>query len=250
MMLATVKNMVNTMDSISLNEMDAVALMKRTDTKFVIPATKILDLLSKLSSSYRVLEVNNKRIMSYSSQYFDTQHKYFYHSHHNGKINRMKVRIRKYIDSDIAFLEIKQKDGKGFTTKSRTKIDNFEKTLSPKSNAFIEDVTSKSLELETTLYNHFDRITLVNKHIGERVTIDLGLSFTLENKEKTFEKIVIIEVKQEGLNRNTPVIKALRDTREYPYSISKYCIGMLQHYPTLKYNRFKKKLLKINKLSA
>lgn len=249
-MAKAVEDIINIMSPTTLEEMDSVALMKRTDTKFVISASKLPALLTEVSDQYRVLEINNKRIMSYSSQYFDTPSKDFYHDHHNGKVNRMKVRIRKYVDSDITFLEIKQKDGKGYTTKSRTKIEDFEDTLSSKSNAFIQNITSNSFELKTSLFNNFDRITLVNKYLNERVTIDLCLSFALNNKIKTFDEIVIIEVKQEGFNRNSPIVKALRNTREHPYSISKYCIGMLQHYQGLKYNQFKKKILKLNKLSA
>jgi hypothetical protein len=249
-MTGTIKSKINKMPSISLSEMDAVALMKRTDTKFVIPLSKLDGLLDRISNQYCVLEVNNKRITTYSSQYFDTPEKRFYHDHHNGKINRLKVRIRKYVDSNIAFLEIKQKDGKGITTKSRTSIPDFETVLSSKSNRFIESITSQSLQLEPSLYNDFKRITLVSNNLNERATIDLNLSFALKESVKTFEKAVIIEVKQEGVNRNSPIIQALRNSREYPFSISKYCIGVLHHFQGIKYNRFKKKLITLKKISA
>ena len=249
-MITVIKSIIYKMPSISLGEMDAVALMKRTDTKFVIPLNKLSGLLNEISNQYCVLEVNKKRIMSYSSQYFDTSEKRFYFDHHNGKTNRLKVRIRKYVDSNIAFLEIKKKDGKGFTTKSRTPIPDFEMSLTTQSNTFIQKTTSQSFQLEPSLYNDFKRITLVSNNLNERVTIDLNLSFTLNECVKTFEKIIIIEVKQEGVNRNSPIVQALRNSREYPFSMSKYCIGVLQHFQGLKYNRFKKKLLTLKKISA
>jgi hypothetical protein len=86
--------------------------------------------------------------------------------------------------------------------------------------------------------------------LNERVTIDFNLSFTKDQEVKSLDKIIIVEVKQEGVNRNSPIIQALRNSREYPFSISKYCIGVLQHFQDVKYNRFKKKLLTIKKISA
>ncbi len=249
-MIASIKPIIQKMPSIGLKEMDSVALMKRIDTKFMIPTDKLSSILNAVFDHYRVLEIDNKRIMSYSSQYFDTSVKDFYHDHHNGKINRMKVRIRKYVDSNLAFLEIKKKDGKGYTTKYRTRIGDFEHILSLKSNAFIQKSTSKVLTLEHSIFNDFRRITLVNNDLNERVTIDFNLSFTKDQEVKSLDKIIIVEVKQEGVNRNSPIIQALRNSREYPFSISKYCIGVLQHFQDVKYNRFKKKLLTIKKISA
>jgi hypothetical protein len=46
------------------------------------------------------------------------------------------------------------------------------------------------------------------------------------------------------------IIKELKSQGILPFSISKYCIGMLSLHNELKYNTFKRKLLKINKLTA
>ena len=45
-----------------------------------------------------------------------------YHDHHNGKLNRYKVRRRRYIDTDTEFLEVKLKNNKKRTIKSRIKL--------------------------------------------------------------------------------------------------------------------------------
>ena len=47
--------------------------------------------------------------MKYSTLYFDTNDKILYKHHHNKKGNRHKIRMRKYIDSNICFLEIKKR---------------------------------------------------------------------------------------------------------------------------------------------
>lgn len=189
-------------------------------------------------------------MLPYSSLYFDTPKKKFYIDHHNRKVNRTKVRIRKYVESGICFLEIKQKDGKGKTTKSRISIDDFEPELSENSTNFIQKITKQNYDLAPSIWNKFNRITLVNKTAKERLTIDLNLSFKKNNDFKTFTNLVIIELKQERFTRTSPIVKQLKSKQINPYSLSKYCIGMISIYNELKYNRFKKKLIKINKITA
>lgn len=243
-------NIVKGLEPISLAEMDSVALMKRTDTKFIIHEKDLIAVLKSIQNKYRVLEINNNRILTYASLYFDTPSKKFYLDHHNRKVNRTKVRMRKYVESDLCFLEIKQKDGKGKTTKSRIPIDDFETDLSDNSIEFIENTTQESFDLEPIIWNKFNRITLVNIENKERLTIDLNLSFKIKKAYKTYKNLVIIEVKQERFSRTSPIVKQLKLKQINPYKISKYCIGMISVYRDLKYNRFKSKLMKVNKLIA
>jgi len=243
-------DIINAFETISLKEMENVSLMKRTDTKFVIHEKHLIEVLESIKDQYRVLEINKNRLLPYSSLYFDTPKKKFYIDHHNRKINRTKVRIRKYVESGICFLEIKQKDGKGKTTKSRISIDDFEPELSENSTDFIRKITKQNYDLEPSIWNKFNRITLVNKTAKERLTIDLNLSFKKNNDFKTFTNLVIIELKQERFTRTSPIVKQLKSKKINPYSLSKYCIGMISIYNELKYNRFKKKLIKINKITA
>jgi hypothetical protein len=241
---------VNQFKPISLDEMNSVALMKRTDTKFVINKSNLPKVLETLLESYRVLEIKKRRIMNYSSLYLDTDDFKFYLDHHNGRVNRTKIRQRKYVDSDLTFLEIKKKNGKGETNKFRIKIDDFETKLSEKSKEFIAEITENTYNLQTSLWNSFNRITLVNLEENERVTIDLNLTYTVNDKEKKYSNIVVVELKQSRFERKSLVVKALKDIGHNPYSISKYCIGVANLYQNLKQNTFKSKLLKINKISA
>jgi len=105
------------------------------------------------------------------------------------------------------------------------------------------------MELKPVLWNHFNRITLVNLKDNERVTIDLGLAYSMNEIEKKYENLVIVEVKQPRFNRNSRIVQILKKYRYNPFSISKYCIGMVHLYQDLKYNLFKSKVLKINKIS-
>jgi len=245
-----IENILNKFSSISLKEMESVSLMKRTDTKFILHQNQLANILLGIKSYYKILEIKKNRIMTYESLYFDTNSRKFYYDHHNGKINRTKVRMRKYIESEICFLEIKQKDGKGNTKKSRIPIDDFMFQLSNNYYNFIKNTTSKRYNLSPVISNKFNRFTLVNKTKPERVTVDMNLSFSFQNSYKSYNDLVIIEVKQERLNLNSPIVQELRRHKILPYRISKYCLGMSSLYKELKYNNFKQKILKINKLIA
>lgn len=245
-----ISTVVHEFKSISLEEMNTVALMKRTDTKYVIPFSLLKKILSEVVDDYSVLEIDDKRIMNYSSVYFDTEDYKFYNDHHNGKTNRTKIRQRKYVDSDLTFLEIKKKNGKGETNKSRIKIDDFDLKLSQNAKDFIKNKTKQDFNLTPTLWNNFYRVTLVSLKNKERVTIDLDLNYTIDNEEKSYKKLVVVEVKQEKFDRSSAIVQALKKHHNNPYSISKYCIGMVNLYDNLKSNLFKRKLLKINKISA
>ena len=96
-------NLIN-FSPISLKEMDNVSLLKRVDTKFLTTEKKLLEILSLISSDYNILDIDDKRLMKYSTLYFDTNDKMLYNYHHNKKGNRYKIRMRKYVDSNICFL--------------------------------------------------------------------------------------------------------------------------------------------------
>ena len=111
------------MAPIQLTEMNGVALLNRQDTKFVFARRKLPALLSALQDDYRVLEVGGLRQMAYLTQYYDTADFDLYRTHHNGKRNRVKVRLREYRDSGLCFLEVKKKSNKGQTDKRRIRFE-------------------------------------------------------------------------------------------------------------------------------
>jgi hypothetical protein len=232
--------------SISLSEMDSVSLMKRVDTKFIIHKDQIPQLLDNIHNDYRVLEINKNLVMTYKSNYFDTPNAHLYHLHHNGKASRVKVRIRNYVESNLFFLEVKQKSNKGNTKKSRIAIQSLHEKLDEKSISFIHKLTGKNYPLTKSINNQFNRFTLVNNQMTERVTIDTNLSY---NAIPFDENLVILELKQSRHNRHSPVHKSLKNMGVKPLRISKYCMGMAKNNPSLKQNSFKIKFKKITKIT-
>lgn len=247
-------NLLSTYDAISLGEMDSVKLMNRIDTKFLISASQLTDLLTKAIEYYRVVEINGDRVTPYTTIYYDTTDAEMYTMHHNGKLNRFKIRTRSYINSGLAFLEIKRKNNKGRTSKKRIKIENelfHTMAFQDKEQDFIGSITPYQVSgLEPQLQNYFQRITLVDKALTERVTIDFGLEFDKVGTgfHKSVDGLVIVEMKQDGAC-NSHFRKFLNELRVIPGSMSKYCLGMVLLNPDLKNNRFKKKIRKITKIT-
>ena len=95
--------------TISLKEMNNVKLMDRTDTKFVFNKSLLLKILPSLKNDYKILKVNGYRFSKYNSIYFDTNDFMFYKSHHNGRINRVKIRFREYLDLRYVFWKLKKR---------------------------------------------------------------------------------------------------------------------------------------------
>jgi hypothetical protein len=232
---------------VSLKEMDCVKLMDRTDSKFVLSFSNLESFLKTVSDHYLVLTINGTKVFSYRTDYFDTPNLDMFTEHHNGKLNRFKVRQREYIESNLKFLEVKFRSNKGRVIK-----DRIEKTYSDPNvfSGFIHKHTPyKADELNITIINRFNRFTLVDIHMRERVTVDFNLSFTDHKRDLFLDGLVIIEVKQNKMNKQSLVFKTLKETGIRPASVSKYCLGVSMLNMPKKFNNFKKTINMINKLS-
>lgn len=255
LMISLLDLQLNAFKPISLVEMDRVKLMNRVDTKFVIGYHQLPELLAKASLQYKILEIGGLRISPYSSIYLDTDDVQMYTMHHNGKLNRYKVRMRLYLQSGDTYLEIKRKNNKGRTSKKRIRIsrEQFDSlNLDEIQRLFIRDKTPYELEnLMPQLQNVFHRITLVDCSNTERVTLDIGLKFRKIGVDAyiPMDKIVIVEIKQDGV-ASSCFRRLLEEASVPPKSISKYCLGMILTNPEIKYNRFKEKIRLINKLAT
>ncbi len=233
---------------ISLDEMDDVKLMSRTDTKFAFKANKMPLLLQKLLPFYRVLAIDGALIHDYKSLYYDTDNRKFYLDHHNGRVNRNKIRFREYVGSKLTFLEIKRKNNKGKTIKKRMRVNAISNELSEKQQNYIEKIIGRPMEVNAKQWINFSRITFVHKTQKERLTIDVNLTFENSNEKGDMKHIVIAEVKQERMSRSSDFMRIAKEMYILPIRISKYCLTTLALNPELKKNRFKEKVLFINKL--
>ena len=86
--LESFEDISHSLQSITLAEMDSVALMNRTDTKFMLDRGSALDMLGEIAHGFRILEVNGVRLNRYETLYYDTEDLRFFRLHLNGKLNR------------------------------------------------------------------------------------------------------------------------------------------------------------------
>lgn len=244
---------MNSFDPISLEETRTVRLMNRMDTKYIFGVDLLDQVLERAVSDYRIQEVDGERDAPYQTVYLDTPECAMYLAHQNGHRTREKIRVRTYVASHLTFLEVKNKNNKGRTDKRRIQVDEPGEWPLDTADTFLSRYAWYRLpQLLPQLENRFRRITLVNKEMTERLTIDTNIRFhNLRNgNSKTLPAIVVMEVKRDGYTLSSPIRKILNDLRIRPCGFSKYCIGCALTDNKLKQNRFKKRIHRIGKLEG
>jgi hypothetical protein len=235
-------DILNKFEPISLKEMDSVKLMDRTDTKYTFNRTQFDAVLGDILEEYRVLEIDGKRISRYKTLYYDTDKYNLYTKHHNGELNRYKIRHRSYLESNIGFLEVKFKNNKGRTVKNRIKKVEVPNGWEGDTEAFLTQMLPfPPSDLVPVIWVNYSRLTLVNKTSAERLTIDLDLEFVKDTVTKNLNSLVIAEVKQEK-RKASPFLKIMRKYHIREGSISKYCLGIALTCDDVKKNNFKAKI--------
>jgi len=240
---------INNFPSIDLCEMDSVALLSRFDTKYILSTVQLYQALQKIKFSYRILEINKKRIHHYQTLYYDTTSFDLYYGHVTHRADVFKVRSREYKDTELSYLEVKHKNRKQWTEKSRIRIPHQTGCLSNVFDSFLEVHNPfSSRDLKPKLWNVFKRITLVDNRNSERLTIDIDLRFFNEINELSLDGIVVAEVKQNQKSTVSVFKDQMRHQGIRPLGFSKYCFGVSQFYSDVKKNTQKRKMLLINKL--
>jgi hypothetical protein len=229
------------------DEANEVGLMKRMDRKYIFHYRQLVDLLPELKMNYNRLNIDNVLIPGYNTLYFDTDDFLMYHQHHNGKLDRYKIRHRIYLDSGMGFLEIKHKTNRNIVKKIR--INTSRNELLQYHEEFISSRSPFTVsQLKPSISTDYNRITFANIENRERITFDGNIIFRYENRKLDFENLVICEVKMNPGNRESEFERILKERRIKPFSISKYCIGNYFLNDSIKQNLFKEKALFINKL--
>ncbi|MEA1873579.1 MAG: polyphosphate polymerase domain-containing protein [Bacteroidota bacterium] len=233
---------------VSLDDIGSLRLMRRFDSKYLLPIQHLSEFLSRLKESYQVLEIKGKRSFIYDTTYFDSQNLKCYMDHQNRRKKRFKIREREYIINGLRFLEVKMKNNKGITVKKRMLIES-ETSLFDEKKEFVKSLVNLDLsELNETVSNSFHRINLISFETKERITIDYDLKYSYENKNIFADYYAIIEVKREHENRQTPVNAVLKTFRLQSRSFSKYCMSLALLKPGIKRNTFKPNILYLNRM--
>jgi hypothetical protein len=246
--VSKINEILNEFERITLKDLNSIKLMDRTDKKFVLSIKDLPVFLKQLSKNYNVLAIDNKLNFSYKTVYYDTVDFAMYLKHHNGFLNRYKIRQRSYLDNGKVFLEVKLKNNKGRTIKDRTAKINTQTSFLENEIDFIASNTPyKAEELFPKVIVGYSRYTFVNKISNEKITVDTDLTFSNSKENFEIKNLVIVEVKQ-GTKVKSLALSVLKDIKIKPMSISKYCVAVNYLYPTLKNNNFKEKLVSLNKI--
>ncbi|MEN8157307.1 MAG: polyphosphate polymerase domain-containing protein [Bacteroidota bacterium] len=243
---------LSSFSTISLKEVQAASLMRRKDSKYMFSFSHFPGLLEAVSKHYHILEIEGNRTHHYQTFYYDTPCLDMYMMHHSGRVNRHKIRFRKYGSNDAVFLEVKKKNARGVTIKNRMQTKNGKAAIMSKEEEFLSSYTPyEDLVMTPVLENSFNRITLVHPDQTERITLDYKLWFSSLTHEKSLEipGVSIAEIKYSQHLSGSLFHAALRSAKITPRRFSKYCIGMAMLNPGLKQNLFKEKVRYLNKIN-
>lgn len=236
-------NLLKSFKSFDLKSLEAANLLERKDFKYCFSINILEEILNEMLAFYEILQINEERCFTYETEYYDTENFDFFIDHHNGKGNRVKARMRHYVQSEMTFVEQKNKNNKAVTTKFRDRIED--------KNADLKETWEEKLNLilDKKCSVIYDRITFLNIEKNEKITLDFNLQFKNENEIKSFKNICIAEIKCKALQNST--FKYFMSKRHiHAFGLSKYCMAITQLYPQIKHNNFKPILYKILKTNS
>ena len=228
----------STYDSITLSELDSVALMDRKESKFIIPDYWCKGVSTTLKKDFRILDIGGTKCFKYNNLYFDTKNNITLEDHIRGRNNRFKIRIRNYVDTNLTFLEVKRRNVYGRSTKIRVTRtgENWDGPLTEEEKEFLREHVPFADKLRPVLYSSYSRYTLASIERNERITFDTELTFkTMDDGEYSpLPGLCLIELKQNETDRSSPLHLAFRNRKDRiaplgrSLSVSKYTIGRLK----------------------
>lgn len=238
---------LNTFEPITLAGLDEVKMLNRIDTKYVFHINQFADILKEIKNDYYALEIDNNRMFRYESLYFDTDDFTLYKFHHNGKINRLKVRYRRYSDSGLVFFEVKYKVKGNRTDKKRLRQEHLKHVLTEEELKLVKHHQLDETQLQEKMWVFFNRVTLASKKMDERLTLDLHVAFDNLKSKKSFPQLIIAEVKTDKSATGSPVIRCFNKRNFEEVAFSKYstAVAMMEE---IKSNAFKPNFIKIDKI--
>jgi hypothetical protein len=226
---------------IGSEELPPTPLQRKNALKYVVLSSKLNAILSELSKEFRLVGHAGETKKQVSLIYYDTPQFRFFHDHLNGKLNRVKIRVKVSGNEGLGFLEIWKRKNRGGVVRQRYLLED--ETLECSANQVLMDF-SPELELSgvsPVLVARFNRSVLIRDDGKERVTVDTGLEFFKPDGSgpvRSFRNLAFLEmrkVKYENFLLDT--LLKVNKIRKQRYS--KYCLGVASSYPGVKANLYK-----------
>jgi hypothetical protein len=256
-MESTIADCLTKFRCISLDELNAkAAMLERIDRKYIMSAADLHRTLIAITDSFDVLTIQGKRTFSYSTSYFDDAERHCYYDHHQQRRKRYKARVRHYVDADCSFLEVKLKEHRSMTAKLRLPVQGPIDCLDERCLAFVQgcyrDAYHAELiqQLEPVVVVEYERVTLVARTGGERMTFDTELRFLAGGCSCSVRPdLFIVETKAARVNGIADSNFRALHVKPTP-RVSKFCIGMVVTGQVARHNGFLPALRKLELVSS
>lgn len=204
-------------------------LQIRTDRKYLVSNKQFTEILLQTPADFSVVSDSGRLISQYESVYFDTPDLQLHKLAAVGRRRRFKLRTRTYVESKISFLELKIRNSRSQTKKTRLEIPFDSRFSNP---------DAHQIWIESELANHdasvpnafgaslavnFQRSTMVSLTEASRITIDSLLEFNSISAFNSPEWL-IVETKSAG--QPSQLDRQLWKAGIRPSKVSKYGVGI------------------------
>jgi hypothetical protein len=236
-MTTCVSGLLDAFAPVGLDELvDRAALLTRVDRKYVVPVADLDRVLAGLLDHARALDIDGRRAFGYASTYVDDAALTSFHQAAQGRRRRFKVRHRTYLDSGLAFVEVKTRGVRGTTVKQRV-------PLSSGADHFVDRVLSeagfgvRAVDLRPVLTTAYRRSTLLLPASRARVTVDTDLTWHLpDGPGLELPDLAIVETKSGSAA--SAADRHLWAQGYRPCRLSKYGTGLAALEPRVRGNRW------------
>lgn len=239
---------LNNLRDVAINQIEPPHFINNIDGRYLFAKKHLEEVLAAVQPHYQLLHLRGKRLFRHDTLYFDTPERLFYHQHISGRLNRYKIRSRRYVETDEHYFELKCRNNKKHTLIQRVPLDDLSEDICEYGKQLIvKNIPISSNGLAPALWVYYHRFMLVNPATKERLTFDANVWFRWKTQFVAYPNLIIADVQQEK-GCLSPFRMLMKEMGIRQGGISKYCLGLANMEPSLKVNTIKPMLAKINQL--
>ncbi len=201
-------------------------LLHRSEDKFILATEDLEAFLKVMASSYQIILSAGERLTQYGTTYLDTDDLGIYRYGTTNTL-RQKVRLRRYPQRNLCFLEVKSKRPDGSSSKVRLKRPMESVELQPEEHQFIQSHLSHYEPLlSPQVVVQYCRISFLSKASMERMTVDFNIRYSHNRRVSHLGSSVVIEVKRPPSKPTSIAYDWLHKNGLSPAAFSKFKFGL------------------------
>lgn len=212
----------------------------RVDRKYLLSRRTSEEVLAATQSHWMPDAVAHDLTQRYETDYFDTDDLHLFHAARRQRPQRSKIRVRHYINTGTAFIEVKSRNSRGETAKVRQawtgEINDAHDFLLGALHGSAE-LVERLVPTSRTTYER----TAASMVDGGRMTLDRKLlvgnhSFTHRLGDGS-DDLIVLETKSAGQGP-TAIDRHMWDQHIRPVALSKYALAVASFCPELPFGRW------------